>query len=177
MAEPRAGRITAKKSSSMSWSVRGPVMGHSHSKTCTSPAYSTEQYTVLKPKPLSSSRNPRIRNSVLMMELKVEGVSQLTWMTLPSRMDRPETPPMEKLLGNLKKYTPTDTRAVPRVMSRNSFTWALRVSDMEKSAPFDEVWGKRGGVRSSGLRPEAARKRRTGDPRKPVARFCKVGGD
>ena len=33
MAEPRAGRITAKNSSSMSWSVRGRSMGNAHSKS------------------------------------------------------------------------------------------------------------------------------------------------
>ena len=38
-----------------------------------------------------------------MMVLKADGVSQGTWITAPSRMDRPDTPPMEKWLGNLKK--------------------------------------------------------------------------
>ena len=34
----------------------------------------------------------------------------------------PVTPPVEKWLGNLKKYTPTATSAVPSVRSRNSRT-------------------------------------------------------
>ena len=38
MAEPKAGRMTANKSSSISWSVRGPARGQSTSKTCTRPA-------------------------------------------------------------------------------------------------------------------------------------------
>ena len=55
-----------------------------------------------------------------MMVLKVEGVSQVDWNRPPSSTDRPDTPPMEKLLGNLKKYTPMDTSEVPRVIMMNS---------------------------------------------------------
>ena len=69
MAEPRAGRITAKKSSSTSWSVRGALMGNTQENTWIMPADSREQYTVRKPKPLSSTRNPTTRKSTLMTEL------------------------------------------------------------------------------------------------------------
>ena len=69
MAAPRAGRITAKKSSSISWSVRGAVRGHTQENTWIRPADSREQYTVRNPKLLSSMMNPRMRKSTLMMVL------------------------------------------------------------------------------------------------------------
>ena len=62
-----------------------------------------EQYNVRTPKPRLSSRNPSSRNARLMIPLKTEGVSRGTFTNRPQQQRQTDTPPMEKLLGNLKK--------------------------------------------------------------------------
>ena len=46
IAEPMAGRMTAKSSSSISWSVRGPERGQMTSNSCTRPDVYKRQGTL-----------------------------------------------------------------------------------------------------------------------------------
>ena len=101
MAEPSEGRMTAKKSSRVFWSVSGADRGHSHSSPDKAAENKREQYTVFTPKLLSRNRKPSTRKARLIREAKVEG---LTAGTTALRITaRPVTPPVLKWLGNLKK--------------------------------------------------------------------------
>ena len=52
---------------------------------------------------------------MLMMKTKALGVSTVDEHILPKISDNPLTPPVEKLFGNLKKYTPTAISNTPNV--------------------------------------------------------------
>ena len=55
----------------------------------------------------------------------------------PSRMEIPLTPPVEKLLGSLKKYTPVVSRNTPRFTSRNFFRFsAVRMAGFPAPSSF-----------------------------------------
>ena len=58
--------MMAKNSSRIFSSVRGEVIGNSHSIRDSIPENSTEQYTVRSPKPRLSTAKPSTKNSRLM---------------------------------------------------------------------------------------------------------------
>ena len=64
---------------------------------------SMEQYTVLKAKLRPRKMKPTASSSMLMMSMNTLGVKNCEGMTRPRISDRPLTPPVEKLFGNLKK--------------------------------------------------------------------------
>ena len=94
MAEPRAGRMTPKNSSSSFSSVRGPDRGTSHSSPASMPEKRREQYTVRTPKPRLSTPKPSRRKATLMTEANRE---ELMEGKMEERMTAmPVTPPVEK---------------------------------------------------------------------------------
>ena len=58
--------------------------------------------------------------------------------TLPSRTDRPDTPPMEKLLGNLKQYTPTEIMTVATFIQRWQWQISCVQADIRSRSFFPE---------------------------------------
>ena len=101
MAEPKAGKATAKNSSRIFWSVSGPLSGTSQPSADRMPENSREQYTVRTPKPRLSTMKPSSRNSRLMTDAKVDELTAGKMDESTTAM--PVTPPVEKWLGNLKK--------------------------------------------------------------------------
>ena len=79
---------------------------------------SMEQYTVLKANSFPIKTKPTPSSSVLMMSMKMLGVKISEGIILPRISERPLTPPVEKLLGNLKKYVPTEVMRMPAVKRR-----------------------------------------------------------
>ena len=103
IAEPMAGSSTAKHNSSSGWFVSGWSSGQKRSMTLTARDSTTEQYTVLNAKLRPRKMNPTTSSAMLMMNTKALGVSTGEGKTRPRISERPLTPPVEKLFGNLKK--------------------------------------------------------------------------
>ena len=59
------------------------------------------QYAVIKPKPRPKNRKP-IKSRIRLIA-HIETAGERNGTSLPSRMEIPLTPPVEKLFGNLKK--------------------------------------------------------------------------
>ena len=72
---------------------------------------------VQKPKPLLKKRKPTIRSPTLMTDISV--AEDMPGTSLLRMMAMPLTPPVLKLLGNLKKYTPMESSSTPALMIRN----------------------------------------------------------
>ena len=101
IAEPSAGRDTAKISSISGWEVIGAVSGRTRSSTEVRPDISRLTYTVLPPKPLPNTAKPSTSSATLMNMTK--SPREIVGKYLASTTAIPVTPPVEKLFGNLKK--------------------------------------------------------------------------
>ena len=124
--DPRAGRAMAKASSSRGWLVKGPSMGITRSSSTVTREVSRLQYTVRSPKETPRKAKPTTRSAQLNTITSVPGVTKGS--RRPRMMERPLTPPVEKLLGNLNTYTPTVTNRVPKVSRAKSFTRFIKPS-------------------------------------------------
>ena len=114
IAEPKAGNITAKASSNKGSSVIGPLMGTSISKRFNDKEKRRLPYKVLFPNFRPRTRYPMISNNIFTTRTIVpELIAPLK--ALLSIIASPVTPPIAKLFGNLKKYTPIVTKRTPRV--------------------------------------------------------------
>ena len=74
MAEPMAGRATAKMSSRNGWFVMGPLMGRTRSSTQMRPDWRRVTYVVYTPKLFPRTMYPNKRRTMLMIRPKVPGV-------------------------------------------------------------------------------------------------------
>ncbi len=77
------------------------------------------EYTVFIPNDLPINKKPTKSSAMFIIRTYVP--AEMFGDIAPSITDIPLTPPVEKLFGNLKKYTPIATRSVPNVMVKNSF--------------------------------------------------------
>ena len=100
IAEPSAGRAMAKQSSSMGWSVSGPLIGQIRSITERATDSRILQYAVLAANFFPSMTSPITRRIMLMIRLK--SPADMTPVRAMSTA-RPVTPPNVKLFVNLKK--------------------------------------------------------------------------
>ena len=115
------GSTMANISSSTGWLVSGALSGQKASSRLSPAEESTLTYTVLTPKLRPMNTKPTTSSAMLMAKLydaALQGRMRL------STMDMPVTPPKEKLLGNLKKYTPRSSRIVASV--RIPYSWKMR---------------------------------------------------
>ena len=103
IAELNAGRAIAKISSSIGSLVNGSLKGKTCSRKLRPTDINTLTYVVIMPNPLPRKTNPSTSNNILITRLMVpalNGTIALNTIAIP------DTPPKEKLFGNLKTYMP-----------------------------------------------------------------------
>ena len=117
MAEPIDVRRIAYTSSRNGWSDMGLDIGTNLSKSHVSAENIRLQYTVLIPVMRPRKINPIKSSAMFIVMISVAGVKR---EILPITVPIPLTPPVEKPLGILKKYTPTVRSNTPAFIIRKS---------------------------------------------------------